>query len=36
MFDFIKNVLSRYYFCYRLEDEEVEKIERYWRVLGII
>ena len=29
MFDFIKNVLSRYYFCYRLEDEEVKKVERY-------
>lgn len=36
MFDFIKNVLTRYYFCYRLEDEEVEKVERYWRALGLI
>lgn len=36
MFDFIKNVLSRYHFCYHLEDEEVEKVERYWRVLGLI
>ncbi len=36
MFDFIKNVLSRYYSYYRLKDEEVEKVERYWRVLGLI
>lgn len=36
MFDFIKNVLSRYYSCHRLKDEEVEKVERYWRVLGLI
>lgn len=36
MFGFIKNVLSRYYSCHRLEDDEVEKLERYWRVLGLI
>lgn len=29
MFAFIKSVLARYYSCYRLEDEEVEKVERY-------
>lgn len=36
MFAFIKSVLSRYYSCYRLKDEEVEKVKRYWRVLGLI
>lgn len=36
MFNFIKSVLARYYSCYRLKDEEVEKVERYWRVLGLI
>lgn len=36
MFKFIKTVLSRYYSCYRLKDEEVEKVEIYWRVLGLI
>lgn len=36
MFKFIKSVLARYYSCYRLKDEEVEKVERYWRVLGLI
>ncbi len=36
MFAFIKSVLARHYSCYRLEDEEVEKVERYWRVLGLI
>ena len=36
MFEFIKKVLSRYYACHRLKDEEVKKVERYWRVLGLI
>lgn len=36
MFEFIKKILSRYYSCHRLEDEEAEKVERYWRVLGLI
>lgn len=36
MFEFIKKVLSRYYSYYRLKDDEVEKVERYWRVLGLI
>lgn len=36
MFAFIKSVLARYHYCYRLEDEEVKKVERYWRVLGLI
>lgn len=36
MFAFIKSVLARCYSCYRLEDEEVEKVERYWRDLGLI
>lgn len=36
MIKFIKTVLARYYSCYHLKDEEVEKVERYWRVLGLI
>lgn len=36
MFKFIKSVLARYYSYHLLKDEEVEKVERYWRVLGLI
>lgn len=36
MFKFIKSILDRYYSYYRLKDEEVEKVERYWRVLSLI